>query len=51
MVLKETATENQQAVVDQLRHLVASKIAKYAVPEHFLVNHVSNMSPAFEVDY
>lgn len=46
MVLKDTATKNQQAVVDELRRLVATKIAKYAVPEHFLVNEV-----AFEVHY
>ncbi|TRZ00203.1 hypothetical protein DNTS_034628 [Danionella cerebrum] len=37
VVLKESATENQQAVVDELRHLVATKIAKYAIPDHFLV--------------
>ncbi len=37
MVLKESATENQHAVVEDLRHLVATKIAKYAVPDNFLV--------------
>uniref|UniRef100_A0A672P5B9 Propionate--CoA ligase n=1 Tax=Sinocyclocheilus grahami TaxID=75366 RepID=A0A672P5B9_SINGR len=37
VVLKESATENQRAVVEDLRHLVATKIAKYAVPDHFLV--------------
>lgn len=58
VVLKETATENHQAVVDELRRLVATKIAKYAVPEHFLVNQVNRFChslfiaiTAFEVDY
>ncbi|XP_052385961.1 acetyl-coenzyme A synthetase 2-like, mitochondrial isoform X2 [Carassius gibelio] len=37
VVLKESASENQLAVVEELRHLVATKIAKYAVPDHFLV--------------
>uniref|UniRef100_A0A671LC11 Propionate--CoA ligase n=1 Tax=Sinocyclocheilus anshuiensis TaxID=1608454 RepID=A0A671LC11_9TELE len=37
VVLKESASENQQAVVEELRHLVATKIAKYAVPDNFLV--------------
>nr|AAH90410.1 Zgc:113194 [Danio rerio]AAI64971.1 Zgc:113194 protein [Danio rerio] len=37
VVLRESAAENQQAVVNELRHLVATKIAKYAVPDHFLV--------------
>ncbi|XP_026141892.1 acetyl-coenzyme A synthetase 2-like, mitochondrial [Carassius auratus] len=37
VVLKESATDNQRAVVEDLRHLVATKIAKYAVPDHFLV--------------
>uniref|UniRef100_A0A8C1LZ93 Propionate--CoA ligase n=1 Tax=Cyprinus carpio TaxID=7962 RepID=A0A8C1LZ93_CYPCA len=37
VVLKESATENQRAVVEEMRHLVATKIAKYAVPDHFLV--------------
>uniref|UniRef100_A0A8C1Z986 Propionate--CoA ligase n=1 Tax=Cyprinus carpio TaxID=7962 RepID=A0A8C1Z986_CYPCA len=37
VVLKESASENQRAVVEELRHLVATKIAKYAVPDHFLV--------------
>uniref|UniRef100_A0A673LN73 Acetyl-coenzyme A synthetase n=1 Tax=Sinocyclocheilus rhinocerous TaxID=307959 RepID=A0A673LN73_9TELE len=37
VVLKESASENQQAVVEELRHLVATRIAKYAVPDHFLV--------------
>jgi len=40
VVLKESATENQQAVVGELRLLVATKIAKYAVPDHFLVKSV-----------
>ncbi|XP_026099438.1 acetyl-coenzyme A synthetase 2-like, mitochondrial, partial [Carassius auratus] len=37
VVLKESATDNQRVVVEDLRHLVATKIAKYAVPDHFLV--------------
>lgn len=41
VVLKESATENQRAVVEDLRHLVATKIAKYAVPDHFLVKSVT----------
>lgn len=41
IVLKESATENQQAVVKELRRLVATKIAKYAVPDHFLVKSLT----------
>lgn len=37
VVMKENASEKQEAVVKELRQLVATKIAKYAVPEHFLV--------------
>ncbi|CAK6984067.1 acetyl-coenzyme A synthetase 2-like%2C mitochondrial, partial [Scomber scombrus] len=37
VVLKEGSSVAPPAVLQQLRHLVASKIAKYAVPEHFLV--------------
>ncbi|KAI4875905.1 hypothetical protein NFI96_021479 [Prochilodus magdalenae] len=37
VVLKDNENENQQAVIDDLRHMVANKIAKYAVPDHFLV--------------
>uniref|UniRef100_A0AAR2LML1 Propionate--CoA ligase n=1 Tax=Pygocentrus nattereri TaxID=42514 RepID=A0AAR2LML1_PYGNA len=37
VVLKENAAKTQEAVVEELRQLVASKIAKYAVPDHFLV--------------
>ncbi|XP_041921163.1 acetyl-coenzyme A synthetase 2-like, mitochondrial isoform X1 [Alosa sapidissima] len=37
VVLKETAGLDQSAVVKQLKDLVATKIAKYAVPDHFLI--------------
>uniref|UniRef100_A0A4W4FAE8 Acetyl-coenzyme A synthetase n=1 Tax=Electrophorus electricus TaxID=8005 RepID=A0A4W4FAE8_ELEEL len=37
VVLKEHAVGQQEAVVEDLRRLVATKIAKYAVPDHFLV--------------
>ncbi|XP_072546100.1 acetyl-coenzyme A synthetase 2-like, mitochondrial [Salminus brasiliensis] len=37
VVLKENTAENQEHVIKELRHLVATKIAKYAVPDHFLV--------------
>ncbi|KAM9465944.1 acetyl-coenzyme A synthetase 2-like, mitochondrial [Clarias gariepinus] len=37
VVLKDNTGESQEAVVKELRLLVATKIAKYAVPDHFLV--------------
>ncbi|XP_062864065.1 acetyl-coenzyme A synthetase 2-like, mitochondrial [Trichomycterus rosablanca] len=37
VVLKESAEENQEDVLKELGQLVATKIAKYAVPDHFLV--------------
>uniref|UniRef100_A0A8C7LKS3 Propionate--CoA ligase n=1 Tax=Oncorhynchus mykiss TaxID=8022 RepID=A0A8C7LKS3_ONCMY len=37
VVLKEDPSLNHKAVVKELRGLVAAKIAKYAVPDHFLV--------------
>ncbi|TUI06153.1 Acetyl-coenzyme A synthetase 2-like, mitochondrial [Bagarius yarrelli] len=37
VVMKEKVSEDQESVVKELRQLVATKIAKYAVPEHFLV--------------
>lgn len=37
VVLKEELAGDRTAVLKQLRELVATKIAKYAVPEHFLV--------------
>lgn len=37
VVLKEDASHNQAVLVEELRGLVATKIAKYAVPDHFLV--------------
>ncbi|XP_040905400.1 acetyl-coenzyme A synthetase 2-like, mitochondrial isoform X3 [Toxotes jaculatrix] len=37
VVLKEGVGGDPPAVLQQLRDLVATKIAKYAVPEHFLV--------------
>lgn len=37
VVLKEDPSLNHTAVVKELRGLVAAKIAKYAVPDHFLV--------------
>ncbi|KAB5561873.1 hypothetical protein PHYPO_G00011540 [Pangasianodon hypophthalmus] len=37
VVIKENVSENQETVVKELRQLVATKIAKYAVPDHFLV--------------
>ncbi|KAF5909555.1 acetyl-coenzyme A synthetase 2-like, mitochondrial, partial [Clarias magur] len=36
VVLKDNTGVNQEAVVKELRLLVATKIAKYAVPDHFL---------------
>lgn len=37
VVLKEEFGDDAPAILQQLRELVATKIAKYAVPEHFLV--------------
>ncbi|CAL8258808.1 unnamed protein product [Lota lota] len=37
LVLKDGVSQEQEVVLEELRHLVASKIAKYAVPNHFLV--------------
>uniref|UniRef100_A0A3B5AEH8 Propionate--CoA ligase n=1 Tax=Stegastes partitus TaxID=144197 RepID=A0A3B5AEH8_9TELE len=37
VVLKEDLRDAPSAVLQQLRDLVSTKIAKYAVPEHFLV--------------
>ncbi|XP_066538091.1 acetyl-coenzyme A synthetase 2-like, mitochondrial [Hoplias malabaricus] len=37
VVLKENVSEQQGKVIEELKKLVATKIAKYAVPDHFLV--------------
>ncbi|XP_037554148.1 acetyl-coenzyme A synthetase 2-like, mitochondrial [Nematolebias whitei] len=37
VVLKDDVSVNPTTVLQQLRELVSTKIAKYAVPEHFLV--------------
>ncbi|XP_034041048.1 acetyl-coenzyme A synthetase 2-like, mitochondrial [Thalassophryne amazonica] len=37
IVLKDDAIHDQAAILQQLTHLVTTKIAKYAVPEHYLV--------------
>ncbi|XP_017289928.2 acetyl-coenzyme A synthetase 2-like, mitochondrial [Kryptolebias marmoratus] len=37
VVLKDDVPDDPLAVLQQLRELVSTKIAKYAVPEHFLV--------------
>ncbi|XP_068183637.1 acetyl-coenzyme A synthetase 2-like, mitochondrial [Antennarius striatus] len=37
VVLKEEFDDDSLVILQQLRELVASKIAKYAVPDHFLV--------------
>ncbi|CAL8297700.1 unnamed protein product [Merluccius merluccius] len=37
LVLKDSVSQEHKVVVEELRHLVATKIAKYAVPDHFLV--------------
>ncbi|KAF1375346.1 hypothetical protein PFLUV_G00218860 [Perca fluviatilis] len=37
VVLKEEFSDDPPVVLQQLRELIATKIAKYAVPEHFLV--------------
>ncbi|KAM4599467.1 acetyl-coenzyme A synthetase 2-like, mitochondrial [Fundulus diaphanus] len=37
VVLKEDLSDDPSTVLQQLRELVSTKIAKYAVPEHFLV--------------
>lgn len=37
VVLKEGLGDDPPTVLQQLRDIVATKIAKYAVPEHFLV--------------
>ncbi|KAJ3610765.1 hypothetical protein NHX12_022856, partial [Muraenolepis orangiensis] len=37
LVLKEDVSQEQGVVVEELRRLVATKIAKYAIPDHFLV--------------
>jgi len=39
VVLKEDLPDDTAAVLQQLRELVSTKIAKYAVPEDFLVSH------------
>ncbi|KAJ3610934.1 hypothetical protein NHX12_023024, partial [Muraenolepis orangiensis] len=36
LVLKEDVSQEQSVVVEELRRLVATKIAKYAIPDHFL---------------
>lgn len=38
VVLKDAPSLDQTKVIEELRALVASKIAKYAVPDHFLVS-------------
>lgn len=45
VVLKEDLSDDAPAVLQQLRDLVATKIAKYAVPEHFLVSVCLNSPP------
>ncbi|KPP57340.1 Acetyl-coenzyme A synthetase 2-like, mitochondrial precursor-like [Scleropages formosus] len=37
VVLKEVGSSSQSQVIEELKSLVAAKIAKYAVPDHFLV--------------
>lgn len=37
VVLKDGFIDSPTAVIQELKDLVATKIAKYAVPEHFLV--------------
>lgn len=37
VVLKEDLDDEPPVVLQQLRELVATKIAKYAIPDHFLV--------------
>ncbi|XP_035848190.1 acetyl-coenzyme A synthetase 2-like, mitochondrial [Sander lucioperca] len=37
VVLKEEFSDDPPVVLQQLRELIATKIAKYAVPDHFLV--------------
>lgn len=37
VVLKEGLGDDAPTVLQQLRDIVATKIAKYAIPEHFLV--------------
>ncbi|XP_030643306.1 acetyl-coenzyme A synthetase 2-like, mitochondrial [Chanos chanos] len=37
VVLKDSGAEKQQVILEELQKLVASKIAKYAVPDHFLI--------------
>lgn len=37
VVLKDGFSEKATSILQELRELVAAKIAKYAVPEHFLV--------------
>ncbi|XP_012683010.2 LOW QUALITY PROTEIN: acetyl-coenzyme A synthetase 2-like, mitochondrial [Clupea harengus] len=37
VVVKESDGLDQSAVIKQLRNLVATKIAKYAIPDHFLI--------------
>lgn len=38
LVLKDGLSDNPASILQELRELVATKIAKYAVPEHFLVS-------------
>ncbi|XP_069787975.1 acetyl-coenzyme A synthetase 2-like, mitochondrial isoform X2 [Narcine bancroftii] len=38
IVLKESGTLSEPATIEDLKSIVASKIAKYAVPDHIMVN-------------
>lgn len=50
VVLKDGLSDKPVCVLQELKELVATKIAKYAVPEHFLVRprpsvaHLTNLT-------
>lgn len=50
VVLKDGLSDKPTSILQELKELVAAKIAKYAVPEHFLVRprppvtHLTSMS-------
>lgn len=41
VVLKEDTAVTEQAIKEDLKAIVATKIAKYAVPDHILVSDTS----------
>lgn len=50
VVVKESDGLDQSAVIKQLRNLVATKIAKYAIPDHFLVRMLITLLKLYYVN-